>query len=70
VQAPGAPAPATGQSGDVQRRTAQLPDGTKLDVVYNSGTQLATFDVTWGSATYTYRLPVGAAAIFTTRLAT
>ena len=52
-----------------QWRTAQLPDGTQLNVVYNSGTQLATFDVDWGSATYTYRLPVGAAAIFTTRSA-
>jgi glucosylceramidase len=69
VQAPGEPAPAAGQSGDVQRRTAQLPDGTQLNVVYNSGKQLATFDVVWGSATYTYRLPVGAAAIFTTRSA-
>jgi hypothetical protein len=53
----------------VQRSTAQLPDGTQLNVVYNSGKQLATFDVVWGSATYTYRLPVGAAAIFTTRSA-
>ena len=69
VQAPGEPAPAADQSGDVQRRTAQLPDGTQLNVVYNSGKQLATFDVVWGSATYTYRLPVGAAAIFTTRAA-
>ena len=51
----------------MQRRTAQLPDGTEFNVVYNSGKQLATFDVVWGSATYTYRLPVGAAAIFTTR---
>jgi glucosylceramidase len=69
VQAPGEPAPAAGQSGDVQRRTTQLPDGTQLNVVYNSGKQLATFDVVWGSATYTYRLPAGAAAIFTTRAA-
>jgi glucosylceramidase len=67
VQAPGPPAPAAGQSGDVQRRTAQLADGTRLNVVYNSGKQPATFDVVWGTATYTYRLPVGAAAIFTTR---
>jgi hypothetical protein len=35
--------------------------------VYNSGGETATFDVVWGSATYAYRLPVGAAAIFTAR---
>jgi hypothetical protein len=70
VQAPGGPAPTTGQSGEVQRRTAQLPDGTRLNVVYNSGSRPATFDVLWGSATYTYRLPVGAAVIFTSRPAT
>jgi hypothetical protein len=44
VQAPGAPVPATGQTGDVQSRTAQLPDCTQLNVVYNSGGQPATFD--------------------------
>jgi hypothetical protein len=54
----------------VQRRTAELPDGTRLDVAYNSGRRPATFDVVRGSATYSYRLPVGAAAIFTTRPAT
>ena len=69
LQAPGAPVPATGQTGDVQRRTAQLPDGTQLNVVYNSGRETATFDVAWGTATYAYRLPIGAAAIFTTRSA-
>jgi O-glycosyl hydrolase len=67
VQAPDGPAPVTGQTGDVQRRTAQLPDGTRLNVAYNSGRRPATFDVVWGPATYTYRLPVGAAAIFTAR---
>src|SRR6185312_3110164 len=35
VQAPGAPTPSAGQSGTVQRRSAQLPDGTGLDVAYN-----------------------------------
>jgi hypothetical protein len=44
-----------------------LPDGTQLLVVYNSGRSVATFDVPWGDSTYTYRLPSGAAAIFTTR---
>jgi hypothetical protein len=53
--------------GGVQRKTAVLPDGTQLLVVYNSGRSVATFDVPWGDSTYTYRLPSGAAAIFTTR---
>jgi hypothetical protein len=53
--------------GGLQRRTAVLPDGTQLLVVYNSGRGVATFDVPWGDSTYTYRLPAGAAAIFTTR---
>jgi hypothetical protein len=46
---------------------AKLPDGTQLQVTYNSGTTTAVFDAAWGSTTYTYRLPAGAAAIFTTR---
>jgi hypothetical protein len=53
--------------GAVQRKTAVLPDGTRLLVVYNSGRGVATFDVPWGDSTYTYRLPSDAAAIFTTR---
>jgi hypothetical protein len=52
--------------GGVQRKTAVLPDGTQLLVAYNSGRSVATFDVPWGDSTYTYRLPSGAAAIFTT----
>ncbi|MFI6929653.1 glycoside hydrolase family 30 beta sandwich domain-containing protein [Streptomyces sp. NPDC050287] len=53
----------------VQRRSAVLPDGTRLTAVYNSGGSTATFDVPWGDTTYSYRLPAGAAAIFTTRSA-
>ncbi|MGW3951085.1 discoidin domain-containing protein [Streptomyces sp. NPDC004752] len=53
----------------VQRKTAALPDGTQLTAVYNSGNSTATFDVPWGDTTYSYRLPPGAAAIFTTRSA-
>ncbi|WP_329324678.1 discoidin domain-containing protein [Streptomyces luteogriseus] len=53
----------------VQRKSAQLPDGTRLSVTYNSGRGAATFDVPWGGTTYSYRLPAGAAAIFTTRSA-
>ena len=45
MQAPGDPAPAASQSGNMQRRTTQLPDGTQLNIVYNSGRQLATFDI-------------------------
>ena len=53
--------------GRVQRKTAVLPDGTQLLVVYNSSRSVATFDVPWGATTYTYGLPAGAAAVFTTR---
>jgi hypothetical protein len=58
---------AAGSDSGVQRKTAVLPDGTQLLVVYNSGRSVATFDVPWGDTTYAYRLPAGAAAIFTTR---
>jgi O-glycosyl hydrolase len=51
----------------VQRKTAALPDGTRLLVAYNSGRSVATFDVPLGDTTYVYRLPAGAAAVFTTR---
>jgi O-glycosyl hydrolase len=57
--------PAT--SAGLQRKNATLPDGTKLQVTYNSGSGAATFDVPWGGTTYSYRLPAGAAAILTTR---
>ena len=68
VLAPGGPAsvPAPSDSG-VQRKTATLPDGTQLLVAYNSGDSVATFDVPWADTTNSYRLPAGAAAIFTTR---
>lgn len=49
----------------VQRESAQLPDGTRLSVTYNSGSDTAAFDVPWGDTTYRYRLPAGAAASFT-----
>jgi O-glycosyl hydrolase len=68
VDAPGDPTPVPPASDlGVQRKTATLPDGTQLLVAYNSGSTVATFDVLWGDVTYTYRLPAGAAAIFTTR---
>ncbi|WP_157180842.1 discoidin domain-containing protein [Actinopolymorpha alba] len=55
-----------GTSGEgLQRKSATLPDGTRVDVVYNAGRAAAAFDVTWGSTTYRYRLPAGAAAAFT-----
>ncbi|WP_406395312.1 discoidin domain-containing protein [Streptomyces sp. NBC_00882] len=55
-----------GTSAGLQRKNATLPDGTKLQVTYNSGSGAATFDVPWGGTTYSYRLPGGAAAIITT----
>jgi O-glycosyl hydrolase len=58
-----------GGGGGVQRTTATMPDGTQLEVVYNSGHAVATFPVRWADTTYTYSLPVGAAAIFSTRSA-
>jgi O-glycosyl hydrolase len=68
VLAPAGPANVEiGSDSSVQRKTAVLPDGTQLLVVYNSGRTVATFDVPWGDTTYAYRLPAGAAAIFTTR---
>jgi hypothetical protein len=67
VFGPGAPQPPASPSGTVRRRTAQLPDGTQLLAVYNPGRDAATFPVVWGDATYTYRLPGGAAVVFTTR---
>jgi hypothetical protein len=68
VLAPAGPANVeTGSDSSVQRKTAVLPDGTQLLLVYNSGRSVATFDVPWGDTTYAYRLPAGAAAIFTTR---
>jgi O-glycosyl hydrolase len=68
VLGPAGPASvAAGSDSDVQRKTAVLPDGTQLLVVYNSGRSVATFDVPWGDTAYAYRLPAGAAAIFTTR---
>jgi len=68
VLAPGGPASVAAPSdGGVQRKTAVLPDGTQLLVAYNSGRSVATFDVPWGAVTNGYRLPAGAAAIFTTR---
>ncbi|MGI5429619.1 discoidin domain-containing protein [Streptomyces sp. CA-179760] len=60
---------AKGTSTGLQRKGATLPDGTRLQVAYNSGTGTAVFDVPWGSTTYSYRLPAGAAAIFTARSA-
>ncbi|GAB2985003.1 hypothetical protein GCM10023080_058250 [Streptomyces pseudoechinosporeus] len=51
----------------VQRKSAELSDGTRLSVTYNSGSGTAAFDVPWGDTTYSYRLPAGAAAILTTR---
>lgn len=57
----------TGTSTGLQRKNATLPDGTRLQVAYNSGGKAATFDVPWGGTTYSYRLPAGAAAILTTR---
>src|SRR6266550_7954200 len=68
VLAAGGPASVAAPSdGGVQRKTAVLPDGTQLLVAYNSGRSVATFDVPWGAVTNGYRLPAGAAAIFTTR---
>ncbi|WP_051865616.1 discoidin domain-containing protein [Streptomyces griseus] len=57
------------ETGGVQRKSAAMPDGTRLTAVYNSGGSIATFDVPWGDTTYSYRLPAGAAAIFTARSA-
>lgn len=51
----------------VQRKNAELPDGTHLSMTYDSGSDTAAFDVPWGDTTYSYRLPAGAAAIFTPR---
>ncbi|GIH17152.1 discoidin domain-containing protein [Rugosimonospora africana] len=68
VFAPGPTTTAAAGSGSgVQRKTATLPDGTQLLVVYNPGHAVASFPVAWGATTYTYRLPAGAAAIFSTR---
>jgi O-glycosyl hydrolase len=67
VLAPAGPAPLPPPSSSVERRTATLPDGTRLLVVYNPGSTVATFSLVWGDTTYAYRLPGGAAAIFTTR---
>ncbi|MEU1106832.1 discoidin domain-containing protein [Streptomyces tibetensis] len=57
--------PAT--SAGLQRKNRTLPDGTRLQVTYNSGSGAATFDAPWGGTTYSYRLPAGAATILTTR---
>ena len=57
----------TGSDTGVQRKSATLPDGTQLQVAYNSGSGTATFDVPWGVTSYSYQLPAGAAAIFTKR---
>jgi glucosylceramidase len=51
----------------LQRKNATLPNGTQLQVTYNSGSGTAYFDVPWGGTTYSYRLPAGAAAILTKR---
>jgi hypothetical protein len=68
VLAPDGRATSTADSNSgLQRRNVGLPDGTQLQVTYNSGGGSATFDVPWGSTTYSYRLPAGAAAIFSTR---
>jgi glucosylceramidase len=68
VLAPAGPASVgAGSDSGLQRKTAVLPDGTQLLVAYNSGRSVATFDVPWGDTTYAYRLPVGAAVVFTTR---
>lgn len=68
VLAPDGTAGSRAETGDgVQRKNATLSDGTRLTAVYNSGRSTATFDVPWGATTYSYRLPAGAAAIFTTR---
>lgn len=49
----------------LQRQRATMPDGTKLEVVYNPGPDAATFEVGWAGSTYRYRLPAGAVAAFT-----
>ncbi|CAL9371396.1 hypothetical protein SUDANB1_00871 [Streptomyces sp. enrichment culture] len=68
VLAPEGKATTNASSGKgLQRKSAQLPDGTRLSVTYNSGSGAASFDVPWGGTTYSYRLPAGAAAILTTR---
>ncbi|MEV4641367.1 glycoside hydrolase family 30 beta sandwich domain-containing protein [Actinoplanes sp. NPDC049548] len=71
VLGPGGPAAGAARTDErgLQRKTAVLPDGTRLLVAYNSGRSVTTFDVRWGDTTYRYRLPAGAAAVFTTRQA-
>ncbi|WP_345008751.1 discoidin domain-containing protein [Streptomyces shaanxiensis] len=44
-------------SDGLQRKNAPLPNGTQLQVTYNSGGGAATFDIPWGDTTYSYRLP-------------
>jgi O-glycosyl hydrolase len=66
ILAPDASTDAT-SDGIVLRQTATLFDGTALDVAYNPGTSAASFAVLWGDTSYTYRLPGGAAVVFTTR---
>lgn len=63
----GTAATSTGTGDGLQRKSATLPDGTQLDAAHNSGSGTATFDVAWGDTTYSYRLPVAAAVIFSKR---
>ncbi|HZC26560.1 MAG TPA: discoidin domain-containing protein, partial [Actinopolymorphaceae bacterium] len=51
--------------GDLQRKTATLSDGTELEVIYNAGHSVATFEVDLAGTPYTYTLPAGATASFT-----
>jgi O-glycosyl hydrolase len=60
----------TGGDSDLLRRTASLPDGTQLEVVYNAGRAVATFGVSWAGTAYTYRLPAGATAAFSSAAVT
>ncbi len=66
VYTPGSATPPPPASGTVQRRDATL-NGTSIQAAYDSGSAPATFPVTWGGTTYSYRLPAGANATFTTR---
>ncbi len=52
-------------SGGLQDVAFKNPDGSKALIVFNGASTASSFTVRWGSQSFSYVLPAGAAATFT-----
>lgn len=51
-------------AGSISNVAFKNPDGTKVVVALNTGSSSQSFKIKWGSESFTYTLPAGAAATF------